>query len=378
MDSTEVLVRGSNELGFRLLRALAGPDVQRNVVLAPLSVATALAILLDGAAGTTECEIRAVLGLGDAGRDAIDAASVALRNGLGQGDPAIELTSADSLWVNPAFRLSPTFVQRIRDCFGAEVETFDPADPTALARVNRWVSDRTRGKIPPIVESLPTLTALLVLDAIYFNGRWQRAFDRSKTRDRPFHRPGGDDRSVPMMEQAGRFPYLEDRLVQAVGLPYGDGGIALEIFLPRPGVAASALLQALDATSFDRWTRGMSPREGDVVVPRLGLSHTRDLRDALMSLGLNDAFTPGRADLTRVSATSGLSIGDVKQRAVIQVDEAGTVAAAVTSIGLVASAMTLPPRRFHFVADRPFAFAIRDRQSGVALFLGVVADPSAT
>ena len=367
-----------NQLGFRLLQILAGPDVQRNVVTSPLSVATALTILLNGAAGATEREIRTLLDLDDFGLDRINLAGEALRNGLAQGDRDVELATADSLWLNPSFRSSPSFVRRIQRHFGAEVETLDPGDPGALARVNRWVSDRTRGKIPRIVDRLPTLTALLVLDAIYFDGRWQYAFDAAKTRGRSFHRLTGDSPSVSMMAGAGRYPYLADQLFEAVGLPYGAGSISLNLFVPRPGVAVATLLQALEGASFERWTRAMSPRDGDVVLPKLALGQTWDLRDALERLGLKDAFIPGRADFGGISAAQSLSIGDVKHRAVVDVDEAGTIAAAATSIGLVATSMLPMPRRFHVVADHPFVFAIRDHTSGVVLFLGVVVDPAAS
>lgn len=378
VEPTRDLSAAYNELGFRLLRALAGYEGTQNVVLSPISVATALTILLNGAAGTTEREIRTALGLDDLGLDQINAASAALRSGPGRGDGQVELATADSLWVNPSFRLSSAFVQRIQRGYGAQVETLDPRDPGALARVNRWVSDQTRGKIPRIVDRLPGMTALLALDAIYFDGRWRRAFDRARTRDRPFHRPGGNNDPAPMMAQSDRYPYLGERLFEAVRLLYGAGSISLEILLPRPGVAVATLLQALDAASFERWTRALSSREGDVILPKLELDRTWELRGVLEHLGLNDAFTPGRADFRGISATHGLAIGDVTHRAVIEIDEAGTIAAAATSVGLVFTSMMPTPRRFHFVADRPFVFVIRDHQSGVMLFLGVVVDPTAS
>ncbi|MGH2460074.1 MAG: serpin family protein, partial [Chloroflexota bacterium] len=307
--------------------------------------------------------------------DQVNAASAALRSRPRDADGRVELAMADSLWVSPSFQLSPEFVRRVQRAYDARVEPLDPGDPGALARVNRWVSDQTRGMIPRIVDRLPNLAALLVLDAIYFNGRWRQAFDPTRTRDRPFHRPGGNDAPVPMLAQAGRYPYLAERLFEAVALPYGDGSISLDIFLPRPGVAIGSLLPALDAERFEGWARALSPREGDVVLPKLALGQTWDLRGALERLGLSDAFTPGRADFRGISATRGLAIGDVKHRATIQVDEAGTVAAAATSVGMVFTAMLPMPRRFHVVADRPFVFVIREQPSGVALFLGVVVDP---
>jgi serpin B len=253
------------------------------------------------------------------------------------------------------------------------VERLDPADPASAARVNRWVSDHTRGKIPRIVDDLRGLVALL-LDAIYFYGRWQQPFDPRRTRERPFHRPAAEPASIPMMARPGRFPYQEHDAFTAVGLTYGQGEVAMFLFLPRAGVALGTTLRSPVDLRWERVAEGFVPREGEVVIPRLRLAADRKLNAGHAHLGMVDAFSPARADFGGLSPTLGLYVQEVIHRAVLEVDEQGTEAAAVTSVAIRAMAM-LPSPRFQFVADRPFAFAIADRRSQAVLFAGIVTDP---
>jgi serpin B len=371
MSSVHGSAAASNDLGWRLLETLAG-DATQNLAISPLSVASALALLANGAAGATQRELRETLGVGEWTIEEVDEAAQEVRKEL-LADDEVTLDVADSLWVSPSFALLPAFIQRARRDFGARVESLDPGDPEAVGRVNKWVWEQTRGKIPRIVDDVRGLTALL-LDAIYSHGRWEHPFDPARTRPRPFRVPRAEPAPVPMMARQGRFPYQEQDAYTAVGLPYGRGAVAMFLFLPRPGGSVRAMLQNLATTGWQRVAAGFATREGEVILPRFRLSVDRRLNAALTQVGMVDAFDPTRADFRGLSPTPGLYVQDVIHRVVLEVDEEGTEAAAVTGIGIAALAM-LPPPPFRFVADCPFGFAIADRRSQAILFAGVVADP---
>jgi serine protease inhibitor len=323
---------GFNQLGIYILReaALAQPAV--SLILSPLGLGSALAMLLNGAAGDSAAALRTALGLDGRPLDQINRAVAGLRRGLGPGDPQIIRTEADSLWVQQSFLIRPEFRQRLQQDFDAAVEAFDSADPDRVDRINRWVSAHTGGKISQLLDQLPAAMVLLLLDALYFNGRWQRPFDPAQTHDRPFHPASGNAHPLPMMTQSGRFAYLAEPDFQAVRLPYGQGALALEVFLPARGQSLVGWLGSLDATRFGQWSRALTMQQGEVILPRFSLRHTWDLNQPLKQLGLADLFLPGRADFAGLSPVPGLAVGAVKQQALIEVDEAGTVAAAVTSI----------------------------------------------
>jgi serpin B len=359
-------VTAFNDFGVRLLETLTGDDPQENVLLSPVSIALAFSMLLGGARAETEAALRQTFGLGDLPLDSLDRECNALLAALRDPDPRTALAVANGLWVEKGVGLVETFVHRLRSTYEAEIANLDFASPKAPEVINSWVSDRTRGKIPEIVGNLRG-TVLLLANALWFKGLWSQPFDPANTEDAEFTRADGERIPCRLMLQHGYFDHAEHSRFRAIRLPYGDGRIALEVFLPAPGVSCREMLGLLASGAPGiRFHDG----EGEIGLPSFRAEGEATLNDVLAGLGMSVAFSP-QADFSGIAAHP-LMISEVLHKVLLEVDEKGSEAVAVTSIGM-SLGISKP---FRMIVDRPFACAIRDEETGALLFLGWIAEPA--
>jgi serpin B len=216
---------------------------------------------------------------------------------------------------------------------------------------------------------------MFLINAVYFKGQWQKKFDPAKTQLQPFHLADGKTKQTPMMAQSGNYPHFKGENFQAVSLPYGQGGAAMYLFLPNEGVSLNSFLGGLTFQNWQQWMNSFRNAPGDVKLPRFKMEYSRDLNNPLKALGMEVAFTQGKADFSGIREQKDLFISQVKHKAVLEVNEEGSEAAAATSVGMSTTSMRREPERFNFIADRPFLLAIRDQQTGAILFLGAVFEP---
>jgi serpin B len=365
-----------NTFAFRLLGALAGETPAENVFVSPLSVTLALGMALLGAQGETQRELAGLLSLGDDPPGRLAALDALLEQAGAK--PSARAAVANALWCSRAYPPRPAYVQRCRELLRAAVETLDFADPRAPEAINRWVREHTAGKIPQIVDRLDESIALALTNAIHFKGAWTHQFDPADTRPAPFALAGGETRPLPMMRLSRRdLLYAETPGYQAISLPYGErraGRLCMDIVLPRPGRELASLLRGLDAPAWDGIVRRLSPREGELHLPRFMVEYAHELVPALRRLGVRRAVSPGQADFSGIG-DGPLAIGQVLHRAVLEVNEQGAEAAAATAVMMTLGAMIDAPQPFVMRVDRPFLCAIRERASGLVLFLGAISSP---
>ena len=367
----EVLAR-SNAFAFSLAGELL-PGPHKNLFYSPLSASMLLGMVLNGADGETYAQMRSVLGFQGLSQEEINRAYADLIELLLSLDPTVTIELGNSVWTRQAFPVLPDFMDRVRTSFRAEAATVNFADPATLPRINRWASDATHGRIAKIFDELPTDVVMVLLNAIYFKASWTSRFDPARTEALPFKRPDGSTVTADMMYQD-----LSDVSVSAqdgatlVELPYGGGAFTMVAVLPHEGRSVNAVVESLDAATWDSWMSSLGKGRAYVRFPRFQLEWESKLNDPLEALGITDAFSDLRANFQRLTPGEGVYLHLVKQKTFVKVDEEGTEAAAVT--GGVATVSSAPPEiRF----DRPFLFVIRERLSGTILFLGVINDPTA-
>ncbi|MER3473188.1 MAG: proteinase inhibitor I4 serpin [Armatimonadota bacterium] len=370
------LIDANNQFGFALLRALREKDKEKNVLLSPTSITLALAMTYNGAAGETEQAMAKTLSLEGMDRETLNQAMLDLRQSLQSADPKVELTIANSLWARQGIAFKQSFLETNRRYFGAQVSVLDFSDPNAPQTINRWVENSTKGKIKRIVDNIPPRTVMFLLNAIYFNGKWQKPFDKTLTQQKPFHLVNGEQKPVPMMQQTGRFAYLKGEGFQMVSLPYGGGRLSMVVALPDEGVSLHEWMGTLSAEKWKEWTSRLAMTDGEVQLPRFKADYDKTLNDALKALGMEVAFIPDRADFSGMREERDLFIEKVHHKAVVEVNEEGTEAAAVTSVQVEVTSVQQPRPPFKMVVDRPFLFAIRDTRTGIVLFIGAVYEPS--
>jgi len=364
------LVKAGNVFGYKLFRQINEAEGDRNVFISPLSVSLALGMTLNGANGETEEAMQATLELTGMNMEQINESYQSLMDLLINLDPKVIFEIANSIWYFEGFHFEQEFIQLNQTYFDAQVEGLNFHSADAASRINQWVSEHTHGKIQTIVDDeIPLDMVMYLINAIYFKGTWTYEFDKSKTQDDVFHLADGSPIPCSMMNQGGNFLYKETERYQAVDLPYGDGDFSMLVLLPRPDVTVESLVAELDQLN---WS-DMRQLEGTLQLPKFKLEYELVLNDVLKALGMAVAFDPSRADFTGMCKDGGLSISEVKHKTFVEVNEEGTEAAAVTSVGI--KAVSVGPAPFALRVDRPFIVIIKENRSDTILFMGKIMQP---
>jgi serine protease inhibitor len=368
----ERLVAANARFGFELFNQLQLKDHGKNVFYSPLSVSLALSMAYNGAAGETKEAMRRTLKTEGLSLNELNGASAALINSLRSSDPKIELAIANSLWARREVKFREDFLLRNRQFFAAEAASLDFGAPSALATINNWVSRNTKSKIPSIVDRIKPDDVMFLINAVYFKGQWEKKFKTELTKNEPFYPLTGPQKEIPMMSQSGNYPYYRGDKFQAVRLFYGDKSASLDLFLPDKDTSIDDLLKRLSLEQFRLWTGSFHQASGVIKIPRFKMDYEGSLNDPLKAVGMGIAFVGGKADFSGMRGQNDLYISDVRHKAVVEVNEEGTEAAAATSVGVMKRS-AIP--RFTFIADHPFLMMIRDQRTDALLFMGLVVDP---
>lgn len=366
-------ILGMHDFGLKLLRTIWQRE-GGNVFLSPASLEICLAMIAHGARGETQKEIYDALGVSGLG-EGVDRENQKLVASLNLAIPGTALKTANSLWAKEDMPFYEAYLRAIQDLYQAEGYTVDLANPATLSRINDWVRTKTQGTVDRILDTLPANAILVLLNATYFKGTWETAFDPERTQDLPFATPQGV-KNVPTMWQQGKFLYLETETFQAVRLPYTQKLLSMYIFLPKERDGLWELLATLDAKSLSTFISTMREKEGEIFLPRLRVTFEKTMNDVLGELGIVRAFDPYGADLSGmlpVSPAYNAYLSEVRHKTFLEVNEEGTEAAGVSS-GVIAIT-AIPLDRFTMRVDHPFFLCIRDERTGALLFAGAIENP---
>lgn len=370
--STADIASAEADFGEAVFAALSGAEPGKTVLISPLSVSTALALAGTGAEGKTRSEFETVLALGRHGLTLNEVAErQSDRRRALEPCAGTRFELANSIWAADDFRLNAPFVKRQRSLFDAEIRSVDFRSPATLSLVNGWVSRKTAGKIPTVLNQLAPATRLLLINALHFKGGWQRPFDKTLTKPLDFKLADGSTVRVPGMHRTAALAYLDNASFQAVVLPFTDPRYEMAVVLPHKTDEAAALAGGLSRVLE---TTGFSQPVVTLTLPRMRLSWDGKLGKTLRSLGLESAF--GKADFSGWSPQP-VSIDDVIHKVSFETDEKGAEGAAASAVVVMPTAVlhrTEPPR-VEMIVDRPYYLLVRERWTGTILFMGFVADP---
>jgi serine protease inhibitor len=358
----------NNSFGLKLFQHLSKQPGGHNLAISPLSLSMALAMTWNGADGETARAMASTLDLEDIAPSAADAAYARLADRLAGLGPDVEWCLANSLWADDSLELLPSYVERMRTSFDAAVTRLDLAQADSVARINRWIADKTRGRIPELLDpgARDARGVLYLVNAAWFRAPWAVGFGEKDTREGRFRLPDGGSRSVPMMTSLSpQYSFLRENGFSAVALPYRGETVSLYLFLPDEGIEIRQFIDGLDPALLESWFARFQRGSVTVVLPRFRLSDTHTLNPALTAMGMGVAFTD-KADFSRM-IQGRTSLDWVRHGVKIEVNEKGTVAGTAT----VVKSKGGPPA---LVFNRPFVLAIRE-VSGALLFLGCVVDP---
>lgn len=363
------VVAAGNDFGFNALRTLVAESPDSNLLISPFSISAALAMTLNGAEGATEDAMRNVLGFQGLSPDEVNATFRKLLDYLPVADPVVTMEIANSIWHHQNFSITPAFLQENQQNFNAGVFPADFQNPATVDLINDWVSTATHGKITSIVDQIPPEVVMYLINALYFQGDWTYAFDPVKTETAVFSAPSMDI-GVEMMYQRSRMDVLENSLVRAVRLPYGQGRYGFIALLPAEGKSMNEVLLGLNQTDWSEWmNQFVALDDFQLYLPKFRLSWEKKLNELLAALGMGIAFDPSLADFGGINPNIPLYISEVKHKTYMDVNEEGTEAAAVTSVGIGYGSVSM--LRF----DEPFLFFIVEKYTGLVVFSGLISHP---
>jgi serpin B len=370
------MTQGGSDTKFALsmLKDLTKSKPSENVFFSPFSVSQALDMALNGAAGSTQSAIESTLNVTGTGHAAINDRSKALLADFNDPKSGVELSVANALWASQTFTFNPTFQAVSKDDYNADTQSLDFMGPSAAATINAWVKNQTKGKIDEIVSARDLMRSDAVLtNAIYFHGAWTEPFEKSATQSGPFKLGDGSMKTMPMMDETKSLSYFETPNFQAVRLPYGPGRLAFYVFLPTSGSNLDSVVSEATPQNWASWTAQMKPHQVHLKLPRFKANTSLLLNDPLTDLGMGIAFTRN-ADFSKMGQPPSF-ISKVLHKAIIEVNEEGTVAAAATGITMSPMMAMRVPVIVNMTVDHPFLCAIRDDHTGTILFIGAIRNP---
>lgn len=373
-DDSVAVARAEQAFSLDLLRHVTQGTA--NVTVSPISLAVALSMLENGAAGRTRAEIAATLGAGtlalarqNGGWHSLDTDLTAAAKAA-----SIQLSSANSVWLQKGFAIRESFLNALTTYYDSGVWTADFAQgmPAALAAINAWTSKNTRGKITKLFDELDPATRVVLANAVYFKAAWEQPFDASATHDGRFVTSERAEITTKFLNGAVDVPAAVTDGYRAVQLPYAGGRFAALAVMPTSSSLA-AFTGSLTADRLATIVTTLTRQSVQLSLPRFTTRTTSQLNRPLARMGMPTAFTPA-ADFSPMTPEP-VQVSQVIQRAYLKVAEKGTEAAAATGVAVITSVNAGPARTLTF--DHPFLFLIRDTKTGAILFASQINDPSA-
>ena len=379
-EAQSAYVAAGNDMSFKLLGEIYDGE---NLIYSPLSLQYAMSMVANGAKGETLDEIVDFLGYGKDGLDALNEYSRIMLEQLPAVDLDVTLKVTNALLVNDRHPLLPAYKNSVENNFYAAVDNMDFSDPNQIAaRINEWSRANTNGFIDKVLEpsEISKESLVYLMNALYFKAEWSHTgmFKEEDTKSESFKRHNGRTTKVKMMNNSGSHSYAIMDGYKVLALPYSNGKFNMYVLLPDEN-DIEGMIKTLQNTA---WSDILGNLKSDakvhVKLPKFEIENKSDLKNCLINLGVEKAFSSKSADFSGMFKANNLlaEINKVIQKSRISVTEWGTEAGSVTEVGMLCgSAGSGPKNEVYFHADHPFVFVIGEKNSKTILFTGVVMKP---
>ena len=364
-------ITADNTFAVNLLSEMDILYADEGYFFSPISISTALSMLLNGTQGETAKEIMDALGYGDD----IDAVNDYCRQILSKSpswDSTVTLQTANAMVANKNGEIKQSYSDMLKSEYFAEVSSFDFSNPTpVLDYINGWCNEKTHGMIPKILDEISSDALLYIMNAIYFKGGWSSPFYKENTKDAKFTKDNGGIVDIRMMRKIEKLNFSSLDGMSLLELPYGNGSFAFQVLLPEAGASARALT-SIKKTGWNELFSNLTKDEVYVSIPMFKVKQSTpyDLRPVLNALGMNKMFISS-SDFAPMTDEQ-VSVSRILHKAAITLNEEGSEASAATIIEMITTnsgqAQQLPHNVF--LADHSFYYAIVDKVNGLILFMG--------
>jgi serpin B len=361
-------VSQDNTFAFDLLRQTLSSSNESNVFISPLSVSIALGMAWNGANGQTKTEMETTLKMNGLLPEAINSYYKIMQSTLPGIDTTTKLNIANSLWYKTGFPVKSDYLKINTDYFGAYVKEIDFSKAWAVDTINNWCAKKTNNLIKDPLDKINADDVMFLVNAIYFKGIWRKHFETKNTKEADFTTEAGTLTKVNMMYQKDTFAYAANSYAQFLDMPYGNKAYSMTVILPAEGKTTNDVLSQLTAESWNNIINNTKTRDVEVYMPRFKNKNNFILNSPLQKMGMNQAFS-SLANFRNI-AEMNLFISRVIHDTYVEVTEEGTEAAAATIIEVAVTSMPVPQPTPIFRVNKPFLFIIREKSTGVILFIG--------
>jgi len=366
-----------NDFTFNMFRTMAAQHPRQSLVSSPLSAATLLAMLNDGAWGQTREQLLQVLGFEGAKSRSVNEYFQKLMKETVTSGGTTKLTMANAMYVRQGYEFLSAYATDMSNYYGATAETLDFDDAKSVDYINSWCNKQSNGMIPQMVTQIPPATLSLLLNAIYFSGKWKTPFEKEQTGYGAFTQEDAKTSETEMMHLGTKdVLFRETQDYKALQMDYEAGDFAMTLLLPSDGKTTADIIGSVMGN--DTWSAlcaSLTTPEPYIVItlPRFtietGDEAMEDLTGTLKKMGAVAMFSPS-ADFPNILKEDNLAVSQLRQKAKLMVTEDGTEAAAITISGLDGSPMPGTPTYPTFKADHPFVYVISNSKTGVVYFIG--------
>ncbi|XP_006837608.1 PREDICTED: serpin B6-like [Chrysochloris asiatica] len=377
----DAISEASDTFALSLLKTL-GENNSENIFFSPMSIYSSLSMVYMGAKGNTAAQMSQVLSFNkiEGGGEDAQMGFHRLLTEVNKPNTQYLLRTANRLFGEKTYEFLSSFKDSCRTFYQAELEELDFVDAAEDSRkhINTWVTQKTEGKITELLSpnSVNFLTKLILANAVYFKGDWDKQFKKEHTQERPFKINKNEEKPVQMMFQESVFKltYIQEIHTQILVLPYVGKELSMIIMLPDKNTDLKTVEKEFAYEKFVEWTSPdkMKETKVKVLLPKFKMEESYDLKKVLPTLGMIDAFDKIRADFSGMSPKKELFISNVAHKAFLEVNEEGTEAAAATAAVMSVRCARLTPL---FCADHPFLFFIQHTKTNCILFCGRFSSP---
>jgi serpin B len=374
-EEAKKLAQKHNLFAMNLYKQMMAKD--SNVFFSPTSVYSILGVNLLASQEKTKAELEKLLYIQSDANTAKNFYNLFGHLYQINQDTAYKFNIANAIWVNKDISLKTEFADLIKKNFEFQIKKDDFSDPKLVKIINEWVNKNTRGTIPSIINELSPDTKLAMLNAIYMKAPWAEAFNENQTQEKTFYLKGKDTTKAMFMHKyEAELSYTEDALWQVVELPYQNNRISMFIALPKAKNQIKNIQNQINIAKIETWEKAMKSELTNLSMPKFTIkTEAINISDFLKKMGLKEAFSGTANFKLMFDNNTSMPLGEILHKAFINVNEKETEASAVTIELKTEEAREIPiPKEFQ--ANHPFVFWIKEKESGMILFMGRLDNPS--
>ncbi len=375
ISTIKTVIDANNQFALDYYQKLKSRN-EDNIFFSPFSISNALVMVYEGANGKTAEEIRSTFYFPIENNQRQEQYADLLKKTNKEGSG---IHSANALWIQKGYEISSDYLKSVENYYGGRANNLDFRDDAegSLKEINSWVSEQTNGMIKSVLSELKPEVKLILTNAIHFKGEWVEKFDKASTEESDFTLDNKTKTKVQMMQQTARFNYMENNDLQVLEMPYVGEEVSIMLLLPKEK-SLQKLDSILSIKNISEWSSQLTEQEVHILIPKFKIETNYPMTDDLKSMGMPLAFS-NQADFSKMTVNSKkLKIDQVIHKAVIDLDEKGTEAAATTTALMMwgSAALGIEKPIPIFRADHPFIFSIKHKENGSILFMGNFSNPN--